>query len=268
MQRFSAASLTRAEERLSERAAAGEAALLGDELFAVLAVLGKQGSLRRALTDPSASEEAKSALVRTLFAGQLSDATLDVVATVASGRWSATRDLLDGLERLGVLAHVISAEPSGAVDDLEDDLFRFSRIVAANPRLRDAITNKQVPQKHRQELVARLLDGKASPAAVRLAVQAVASREGSFEGALESYQKVAADRQHRVVAIVRTAIALTEAEQDRLVAALRHIYSRDVYLNLVVDPSVLGGMRIELGDDIIDGTVIGRLHDARRKLTA
>jgi F-type H+-transporting ATPase subunit delta len=268
MQRFSADSLTHAEDRLSEVAASGHAERLGDELFAVVGVLSTQGSLRRALTDPSASGEAKAALVRSLFGSQVSEATLDVVAAATSGRWSAGRDLLDALEHLGVLAYVISAEPSGAVDDLEDDLFRFSRVVAGDPRLRDAITNKQAPIQLRQALVTQLLEGKASPAALHLAVQAVASREGSFEAALESYQKVAADRQHRVVAIVRTAVALTDAEQERLVAALRHLYSRDVYLNLVVDPGLLGGMRIELGDDIIDGTVVGRLNEARRRMTA
>jgi F-type H+-transporting ATPase subunit delta len=268
MQRFSAESLTHAEEHLSEVAAAGKAERLGDELFAVVAVLGTQASLRRALTDPSASAEAKTSLVRNLFGSQLSEPTLDVVADAAGGRWSAGRDFLDALEHLGVLAYVITAERKGGVDNLEDDLFRFSRVVAGNPRLRDAITNKQIPLQQRQDLVAGLLDGKASPAAARLAVQAVASREGSFEGALESYQKVAADRQHRVVAIVRTAVALTDDEQDRLIAALRNLYSRDVYLNLVVDPSLLGGMRIELGDDIIDGTVVGRLEDARRRMTA
>jgi F-type H+-transporting ATPase subunit delta len=268
MQRFSAESLTRAEERLSEIAAAGKAERLGDELFAVVTVLGSQGSLRRALTDPSASAEAKTSLVRNLFGSQVSQATLDVVAAAATGRWSAGRDFLDALEHLAVLAHVITAEKKGGVDDLEDDLFRFSRVVAGNPQLRDAITNKQVPLEQRQNLVAGLLEGKASPAGTRLAVQAVASREGSFEAALERYQKVAADRQHRVVAIVRTAVALTDDEQDRLVEALRHLYARDVYLNLVVDPGLLGGMRIELGDDIIDGTVVGRLEEARRRMTA
>lgn len=267
MQRFSAESLTRAEERLSELASSGNPEQLGDELFAVVSVLGRQGTLRRALTDPSASAEAKTGLVQAVFGNQISDATTDVVATTASGRWSASGDLLGALERLGVLAYVISAEPRG-VDDLEDDLFRFSRVVAANPALRDAITNKQVALEHRRALVAQLLDGKASPAAARLAVQAVASRETSFEAALESYQKVAADRQHRVVALVRTAMPLTDDEQARLVAALRRIYSRDVYLNLVVEPGLLGGVRIELGDDIIDGSMLGRLYDARRRMTA
>jgi F-type H+-transporting ATPase subunit delta len=267
MQRFSAESLARAEERVSERASSGKPDRIGDELFAVVRVLSRQGTLRRALTDPSASSEAKTGLVRAVFGSQISDETVDVVATAASGRWSTSGDLLDALERLGVLAYVISAEPRG-VDDLEDDLFRFSRVVAANPALRDAITNKQVPLEHRQALVAELLDGKASPAAARLAVQAVASRERSFEAALESYQKVAADRQHRVVALVRTAMPLTDNEQERLVAALRRIYSRDVYLNLVVEPGLLGGMRIELGDDIIDGSVVGRLQDARRRMTS
>jgi F-type H+-transporting ATPase subunit delta len=79
---------------------------------------------------------------------------------------------------------------------------------------------------------------------------------------------VAADYQQRVLATVRTAIPLTSDEQERLSAELHRIYSRDVHLNVVVDPALLGGVRVELGDDIMDGTVVARLQDARRKMTS
>ncbi len=268
MRGFSAESLARAEECVTQRARDRQAERLGDELFAAAEVIHQQGALRRVLTDPSANGDAKEALVRAVFAGKVSQSTLDVLSTAVSGRWSSGRDLLDGLERLGVLAYVISADREGRVDDLEDELFRFGRLVAGDPRLRDALTHKQVPIQHRQALVSQLLDGKASSATTRLAVHAVASWGQSFENALESYQRVAADYQQRVLATVRTAIPLTSDEQERLSAALHRIYSRDVHLNVVVDPAMLGGIRVELGDDIIDGTVIARLHDARRKMTS
>lgn len=268
MRRFSAETLIHAEERVSELATGQDGQRLGDELFAVGAVLDSQGSLRRALTDPASPGEAKRALLEAVFGGQVSSQTLDVLTTATSGRWSSGRDLLDGLERLGVLAYAISVEADGGLDDLEDELFRFSRVVAGSPGLRDAITNKRVPLRQRQGLVAGLLEGKASAAAAQLAVQAVASREPSFDAALESYQKIAAERQQRVVALVRTAVPLTADEQRRLAAALHRIYSRDVHLNLVVEPGVLGGVKIELGDDIIDGTIVGRLQEARRRLTS
>jgi F-type H+-transporting ATPase subunit delta len=264
---FSADSLSRAEDRLGELTQRSDPERLGSELFAVEEVLGHQGSLRRALTDPSADNSAKTALVRSVFAGRVSDETVDLLDTTVTARWSSSADFLDGLERLGALAYVVSAENNGGIDDLEDELFRFGRIVAASPQLRDALTNPQVPVGYRQELVESLLNGKASTATIRLVQQAIASRERVFESALETYQRIAAARQQRMVAVVRTSITLTDAEQQRLSQALRRIYRRQVHLNVVVEPALLGGMRIELGDDIIDGTVLTRLQEARRRMT-
>ena len=80
------------------------------------------------------------------------------------------------------------------------------------------------------------------------------------------HQKVIADVQAQAVATVRVARPLPDAEVDRLAAALTAQYGRPVHLNLLVDPSVLGGIRVEIGDDVIDGTVSSRLDDARRRL--
>jgi F-type H+-transporting ATPase subunit delta len=115
--------------------------------------------------------------------------------------------------------------------------------------------------------VSDLLEGKATAPAVRLAVHAVASGHRSFEAAIEAFQKIAADRQRRVVALVRVAVDLTGDERTRLAGALSRQYGRDVHLNVVVDPVVLGGVRVEVGDEVIDGTVAGRLDDARRRMT-
>lgn len=264
---YSAESLALSEDRVSELAASGDGERLGDELFAVADVLRSQGSLRRALTDPSGSGDAKSSLAGAVFDGKVDDSTIDVLTTTVSARWSTAKDMVNAVEHLGVLALVVAAEGAGGLDDLEDELFRFGRVVAGNPSLRDAITNKQVPVRHRQDLVSALLEKKAGSPTIRLAVQAVASRERSFDAALDSYQLVAAQRQHRIVAVVRTAIDLTKTEHKKLVAALRRLYDRDVHLNVVVDASVLGGIRVELGDEVIDGTVAGRLDEARRRLT-
>ncbi len=267
MRGVSAEGMATSVERVESLAEQGDAGQLGDELFAVAGVLQTQPSLRRAMTDPSAASEAKSGLARSVFGDRLSSATVDAVATAAAARWSSTGDFVAAVEHLGVLALVISAEHDGHLSELEDELFRFGRVVAAAADLRDAVTNKQVPVDHRQSLVHGLLDGRASPTADRLAVQAVASGHRSFEAALEEYQRVAAERQQRIVAVVRSAVALHEEERDRLTAALSRHYGRDVHLNVVVEPEVLGGIRVELGDDVIDGTVAGRLDDARRRMT-
>ena len=267
MRGLSAEGLAQAQERVELLAQSGDAEQLGTELFAVASVLGTQGSLRRAMTDPSATHDARSRLARSIFTGKVADPTVEGVATAAAARWSSPSDFVAAIEQLGVLALVIAAEKQRQLAELEDELFRFGRVVSGDHTLRDAVTNKQAPLATRQRLVEGLLQGKASTPAVALATQAVASSQRSFAAALESYEKVAADRQRRLVAVVRSAVELSIDERERLAAALGRQYGRDITINVVVDPEVLGGIRVEVGDDVIDGTVAGRLDDARRRFT-
>jgi F-type H+-transporting ATPase subunit delta len=266
MRGISAEGYAESVERLEAVATDGDAGQLGNDLFAVAAVLGQEPALRRALTDPSAAGEAKSSLARGIFGDKLGAGSVDVVATAAAARWSSTADFVDAVEQLGALALVIDSEAAGHLGDLEDELFRFGRIVSGDPELRDAVTNRVVPVQHRQDLVRSLLGDKVSASASSLAVQAVASRHRSFEVALEEFQKLVSERQQRLVAVVRTASDLDADQRDRLAAALASQYDRDVQLNVVIDPDVLGGIRVELGDDVIDGTVASRLDDARRRM--
>ncbi|MBA2573413.1 MAG: F0F1 ATP synthase subunit delta [Nocardioidaceae bacterium] len=266
MRGVSAEGMADSTKRLESLAADCDAEQLGAELFAIADLISREASLRRAMTDPSASTAAKSGLARAVLSGKVSEPTVEVLATAAGARWSSASDFVHGLEQLGALALVISAERAGELSELEDELFRFGRVVAGDPRLRDALTNQQMPLEHRQALVSTLLEGKASRPAVRLAVQAVGSRGRSFATAIEDSQELAAERQQRLIALVRTAIELNEQERARLGDALSRQYGRDIHLNVVVDPTVLGGIKVELGDDVIDGTVAGRLDDARRRM--
>jgi F-type H+-transporting ATPase subunit delta len=266
MRGLSAEGLAASTERVEELAGDHDMAQLGAELFAIANLLGHEAPLRRALTDPSAEGDAKRQLARAVFDGRVGDEAVEVIATAAGSRWSAGGDFVDAIEQLGALSYVIEAEKSDQLSELEDELFRFGRVVLANPQLRDAITNRQVPAEHRQELVRALLEDKASPSAVSLAVHAVASRQRSVELALEEYERVAAERQQRMVAVVRSAVELTEEQRGRLAQALAAKYGRDVHLNVVIDPDVLGGLRVELGDDVIDGTVSTRLAEAGRRI--
>lgn len=266
MRGVSAEGMAVSTERLESLAAEGDAEQLGAELFAVADVVSREASLRRAMTDPSASSSAKSDLARAVVAGKVADPTVEVLAAAAGARWSSASDFVHALEQFGALALVIAAEREGQLSELEDELFRFGRIVTGDPELRDALTNTQVPVEQRQALASALLEGKASGPAVHLVTQAVASRGRSFETAIEDFQGLAADRQQRLIALVRTVIDLNEQERARLAEALGRQYGRNIHLNIVVDPTVLGGVKVELGDDVIDGTVAGRLDDARRRM--
>lgn len=266
MRGLSAEGLAGSVERVEALASAGDAERLGTQLFAVAGVLMHEASLRRAMTDPSAAAGARSGLAGSVFTGKVDEATVEAVSATAAARWSSAADFVDALEMLGVLAIAIDAEKAGHLDELEDELFRFGRVVSGDPRLRDAVTNQQVPVANREVLVSGLLEGKVTSSTIKLAVQAVDARHRSFEAAIEAYQKVVADRQNQLVAVVRSATELTEDQRERLAAALGRQYGHQVHLNVVVDPGVLGGISVEIGDDVIDGTVAGRLDDARRRM--
>jgi F-type H+-transporting ATPase subunit delta len=243
-----------------------DAAALGSDLFSVVSLLAAEGGLRRSVTDPSTPAEVRTSVVRGLLEGKLGGPAVDVVSAAAGLRWSRPRDLGDTLEHAGVLAQVIAAEQAGQSDELEDELFRFDRLVAGDPALRDALTSRTSPTPAKQSLVRSLLEGRASAPTTRLAEQAVTGRHRSFGAAVEYYIKIAADRRDRFVATVRSAKPLSDSERGRLADVLRNQYGRQVHLNMVVDPDVLGGLRVEIGDEVIDGTVATRLDEARRRL--
>jgi F-type H+-transporting ATPase subunit delta len=270
MRGASRASFIMARERLTA-ALEGRiaAARLGDELFAVAHLLDREPGLRRALTDVTSPVEARSGLARQLLDGRVSAATRDLVADMADGRWSSPRDLADATEQLGVLATAAAAEGEGQLDDLEDELFRFGRIVSAEPDLRSALSDPQLPADRKRGLLDALLAGKVTPAALRLITQAAVHPRGrSLDASMGEYARLAAAWRQRLIAVVRVATGLTESERGRLAAALSHTYGRDVHLNVVIDPGVVGGISVQIGDEFIDGSVASRLATLRERLAS
>ncbi len=243
-----------------------DGAEVGRELFSVAALLHGEASLRRVLTDPSRTGESKAELTRGLLGGKVAPATLDLVAAGAAERWAGTRDLPDALEYAGVIAVVKGAEQAGQADELEDGLFAFTRLLADNPQLRDALSDPARSLSDKRQLLHGLLQGKLESNTLQLIDQALASSYRSAQVAVEQYLKIAAAHRQRLVAEVRVARPLGQVALDRLATALRAQYGQAVKLTVIVDPQVIGGMRVEIGDDVIDGTVVNRLDDARRRL--
>jgi F-type H+-transporting ATPase subunit delta len=268
MRGASTRSLYDVSERLEAQLGEGaDAAVLGAELFSVATLLDASPTLRRVLSDPATPAQAKSELAHSLLDGKVSAATSEVVDGAVQARWSSARDIADGLERLSVLAQVFDAERTGQLDELEDELFRFNRIVDADPVLRRILVDRGVAVERKRELVHQLLDGRATEATIRLVEQAVSARHRSFDTVLTDYQNAAANRRSQLLATVISATPLTPEETERLSAALQRMYGRAVHLNADVDPTVVGGVRVMIGDEVIDGTVETRLADARRELT-
>ncbi|KJK59849.1 F0F1 ATP synthase subunit delta [Saccharothrix sp. ST-888] len=244
-----------------------DAAKLAEELAAVTALLDREVSLRRVLTDPSRSGQDKAQLVASLLSGQVSGETVDLVSGLVRSRWSGSRDLVDATEELAAYAEIIAAEKAGSLDDVEDELFRFGRVVAGSHELRSALTEPKAGTAEKAALIGKLLGGRANPGTVRLVTSLVTNPRGrSLELGLESYSKLAAARRGRVVALVTTAVPLSDSQKERLAAALSGLYGRQVHLNIDIDPEVRGGVRVQIGDEIIDGTVSSRLEGARQAL--
>jgi F-type H+-transporting ATPase subunit delta len=266
----SRASLAEARQRLSAAVTSAAAArTLGDELFALVTLLDAEPGLRRALTDGSRPAEGRTGLVRDLLGGRVGDATLDLIATLAGGHWSRPADLPDAVEQLAVLAIVAAAERGRHLDDVEDQLFRFGRVVAGTPQLRTVLSSPDIPAEHKDGLLDSLLEGKVTPDARRLIGQAAAhSRGRSLDASLAEYARLAAQWRERLIAVVRVAIALSDDQRERLAAALEAAYGHEIHLNVIVDPHVVGGMSVRIGDEFIDGSVASRLALLRRRLAA
>jgi F-type H+-transporting ATPase subunit delta len=241
--------------------------VLGDELLAVVGVIDGSATLRRALADPSREGTEKQALAEQLLTGKVSAETIVVVKNLVGQRWATERDLSDILEELAVTAILAGAEKAGRIDRVEDELFRFERIVAGNPELRDRLTNRQGDVEAKAGVVTQLLEGKASEETVHLARQAVLAPRGrKLDRTLELYLSLAAKRREQITAVVTSATDLTEQQRERLSAALQNIYGKPVLLQVVIEEEVLGGIRVQVGDEVVDGTILRRLDEARRHI--
>lgn len=261
----SAESLRELAAELDSALSAGQhAERVAGELYDVSALLRSEGALRRFATDASLPAEAKQGLVRQVLEGKVDDATLALVSSAAGRRWTSTRDLPDAIERLSELAVVASVGSDAG--RLADELFALGQALAAHPDLRDALANPARSSADKSALLDGLLGDKVLPATLALAKQALGGTYRTVTTALATYRRVAAEAHGELVATVRVVSPLADAERDRLATALSQQYGKQVHLNEVVDPDVLGGMRVEIGDDVIDGTVSSRLDDARRKL--
>jgi F-type H+-transporting ATPase subunit delta len=265
MQGASRKSLTGLRDRLP---ADGDLAQLSEQLYAVVSLLTVQGSLRRALSDPAADDDAKVSVVDALFESRLDSGALEIVREAARSRWSQPRDLLDSLEELAVDSALGSAQAAGQLDEVEDELFRFERILDGEPELRAALTDRNMTTDTKRGLLHTLLDGKVSDVTFALLQRAVLEPRGrTIEHALRDLSTLAAQRRDRLIAHVTTATELSDDEQRDLAAALGRAFEYDVRLQVVVDPTLIGGLTVRIGDEIIDGSVARQLDEARRRLT-
>ena len=246
---------------------AADASALSADLFAVVATLDSSTPLRRALTDNSRDANSKAELAKELFGKSTSDLAIKLLINLTALRWSSPSNLGDVIEQLAVEAEASVANQNNELDRLEEEIFQLSRIVASDLELRQILNSAKYSGEGKRVLVAKLLASKVSPSTSRLLAALVSGMRGrSIERTIAFYASAAAARKMRVIAHVKSAVELSQAQKDKLASSLSGKIGQPVRLNVELDPKVLGGLSIRFADELIDATIVNRLADAGRAL--
>jgi len=243
---------------------------LSAELVSVAKMLESEIVVTRYLTVPAEDAAPRVRLIERLISGKVGDPTLDVLRAAVSERWSANSDLVDAIEHVSRQALLEVAEREGQVDEVEDQLFRFSRILDAQPRLAILLGDYAAPAEGRIALLRKVLDSSSvsvNKMAIALLSQTVELLRGEpAEEAMNFLTEVAVARRGEIVAQVSAAAELSYAQRTRVTEVLSRIYGHPVTVQLEIDPALLGGLSITVGDEVIDGTLASRLAAAKAQL--
>lgn len=245
---------------------------LAGELFGVLGVLDGSAGLRRALTDPTREGNEKSALVHSLLDGKASSDAVEITAKLAALRWAGARDISDALETLASTVAIAVAEQGNGIDGgvgglekLENDLFAFKGTVDSDHELQAALTDPQATASAKRTLALRLVPNASAEAQLLIGQAAEAPRGLRPTALVEKFAELAARRQKRWIAEVAVARPLSGEQTERLRTGLNRLYGRELKLNTTVDPSLVGGLRVTVGDEVIDASTVTRLGELRRQ---
>jgi F-type H+-transporting ATPase subunit delta len=237
------------------------------ELYAIGDLLVGQPRLRRTLGDPATSAEARSGLLEQLVGGKVSKQALALAKGAVSLRWSTPWDLADAIESAGDEALFAAADKGRSLDRVEDELFRFERILSGEGDVASLLDEFTAEPERRNRLLDSLVHDKVSPITLALLHHAVASqRKRSVILAIDDLLERAAARQHRSVARVISAVPLTDAQQQRLAGSLSEMYGRAISVRTALDPQIQGGLVVRVGDEVIDGSIATRFATARAAL--
>ncbi|WP_285113591.1 F0F1 ATP synthase subunit delta [Leifsonia sp. fls2-241-R2A-40a] len=233
-----------------------------EDLFAAGRVVADSAQLRAVLSDPTVLAEGKTVLVKRVFAS-LSAPAVQLLTVVTAQRWSSQNDLLAAIEELGIRA-IASSAPRDV--DIVSELFVFGGAVTSDASLELALRSKLATADSKVALVQRLLGGRASKETVAIVRQLVDQPRGrSIRESLRAAARTVAAQSGETIATVYAATPLPEAQAERLRSVLSATYG-DLRINQVVDPSIIGGLRVQIGDDVIDGSIASRLAELRLQL--
>jgi len=260
-------SLARLSDALDSRLGNSDASGLAADLLSVSGLLDTEKQLRTALADSGQSAAGRQALVRQILGGRVGELAVDVLADVVAERWSNDQDLLLAIELLAFQSAFAGAAADGTLDSTEEELFLFGRALDASSELQMALTSPSQPAAVKARIVRDLIGSRTTATTTQVLEYAVGHLHGRrIDSVVDVLCELAATQRQKLVAEVRVAAPLTDDQKARLTAALSALKGRTIRLNVVVDAALVGGVRVQVGDEVIDGSISSRLADVRLQL--
>lgn len=258
--------VARFDELTSDVDADGLSTVAGD-LTSFAKLLRSEAVLAKHLSEPVDDGGAKAGLAETLLSGKISDTALEIIRAAVSQRWSSDSDLSFAIRHVARLALLVRAERNDETTEVEDELFRFGRVLDVESQLNSLLSDHTTPADGRIGLLDGVLGDGANPTTEALLSQTIELLAGErADEAVRELAELAVARRGEVVAHVTAAAGLGDAQRTRLTEVLTRIYGHPVSLQLHVDPDVLGGLKIAVGDEVIDGSLSSRLAAAETQL--
>jgi F-type H+-transporting ATPase subunit delta len=262
-------SLALVQESMRSRSNQGDLSALSAELLAAADILASEKSLRQNLADSGQPVTARTSLIEDLFGKKVGASTHEILGELVAARWSSGEDLVDAVEMLGSQAAFVAADKAGSLDRVENELFHFARTVQASPELQMTLTDPAISSSVKSAIVGDLLGSKVDVITLDLIKHVAGHLRGRrVDSVLATLGDLAAAQRNQVVAEVRSVIALDAEQTRKLSSALSKLTGKDVRINVAIDPSVLGGIAVTIGEDVIDGSISARMESARRTLLA
>ncbi|MBM6730545.1 F0F1 ATP synthase subunit delta [Bifidobacterium pullorum subsp. saeculare] len=251
------------------RATAEDAWRIGNELFSVTNVLDRNIRLERALTDPSRPVEDKVALLNKLVGDQAHEMTMEILTDLVGRRWSRVSDIANAVEDFGVDGMMYYADATDATLQVSIELAELHSALLNLPVIRSGLSSDRAPAEARIKLLYALVGNKdLNKVTMRLAEHAACNpRRRRYLSTIHWLINKFSRHMGESMVTVTTAAPLNPEQIDKLIAVYSKRLGRPVHINSNVDPTVIGGMRIEIGDEVTDNTVVAQLQQLQRRVT-
>lgn len=241
---------------------------IGNELFTITSALDNNIQLERALTDPSRPTADKVAVFKEMVGDQVHPMTTEIMTNLVSRRWSRARDIANAVEDFGVDAMMYYADATDSTLQVSIELSRLHSSLLNLPVVRSKLYDDQAPSEVRVKLFRELFgDKNLNKVTMRLAEHATCNlRRRRYLETIQWLIKKFSRHMGQSMITVTTAAPLKEEQIKRLIDVYSAKVGRQVHINSVVDPTVLGGMRIQVGDEVTDNTVVAQLQNLHRRV--